>query len=159
MATLDDKLLGEKTHYYCSSSEDEEENSDGDRMGKAAPAASLPPPRQWDGTSSNTGPKGVIQDWQRFKQLEAENAAEKEKERLVLFKKLSLTCSSTLDDERDKQKEQEDDELFLDDAFLQQYVQQRMSEMIAQSAALPVFGQACIFIMEKIIVSCLSRVH
>lgn len=24
MATLDDKLLGEKLHYYCSSSEDEE---------------------------------------------------------------------------------------------------------------------------------------
>lgn len=25
MATLDDKLLGEKTHYYCSSSEDEDD--------------------------------------------------------------------------------------------------------------------------------------
>ena len=25
MATLDDKLLGEKLHYYCSSSEDEDE--------------------------------------------------------------------------------------------------------------------------------------
>ena len=25
MATLDDKLMGEKLHYYCSSSEDEEE--------------------------------------------------------------------------------------------------------------------------------------
>lgn len=29
MATLDDKLLGEKTHYYCSSDEDErDENED-----------------------------------------------------------------------------------------------------------------------------------
>ena len=27
MATLDDKLMGEKLHYYCSSSEDEEEEN------------------------------------------------------------------------------------------------------------------------------------
>lgn len=27
MSTLDDKLLGEKTHYYCSSSEDEDETA------------------------------------------------------------------------------------------------------------------------------------
>ena len=26
MATLDDKLMGEKLHYYCSSSEDDEPN-------------------------------------------------------------------------------------------------------------------------------------
>ena len=30
MATLDDKLLGEKLHYYCSSSEDEGEEDSGD---------------------------------------------------------------------------------------------------------------------------------
>ena len=30
MSTLDDKLLGEKTHYYCSSSEDEHEDDDDD---------------------------------------------------------------------------------------------------------------------------------
>ena len=29
MATLDDKLMGEKLHYYCSSSEDEEEENPG----------------------------------------------------------------------------------------------------------------------------------
>ena len=28
--SLDDKLLGEKTHYYCSSSEDEGEDNDQD---------------------------------------------------------------------------------------------------------------------------------
>ena len=31
MATLDDKLLGEKLHYYCSSSEDEDEDEEGNR--------------------------------------------------------------------------------------------------------------------------------
>ncbi len=35
MATLDDKLLGEKLHYYCSSSEDEgdDDEDDGDKVG------------------------------------------------------------------------------------------------------------------------------
>ncbi len=35
MATLDDKLLGEKLHYYCSSSEDEgeDDDDDGDKVG------------------------------------------------------------------------------------------------------------------------------
>ena len=31
MATLDDKLLGEKLHYYCSSSEDEDEKESGSK--------------------------------------------------------------------------------------------------------------------------------
>lgn len=30
MCTLDDKILGEKTHYYCSSSEDEDEKDNND---------------------------------------------------------------------------------------------------------------------------------
>ena len=62
MATLDDKLLGEKTHYYCSSSEDE-----GDRDEPRTSKAKRPvvkeaePPKDmthWSGNSANTGPKG-----------------------------------------------------------------------------------------------------
>lgn len=75
MATLDDKLLGEKLHYYCSSSEDEGEDSEESGVvggagggSSSAVAAST----EWDGSSANTGPKGVIKDWQRFKQLETE---------------------------------------------------------------------------------------
>ncbi|XP_065338694.1 phosducin-like protein [Cloeon dipterum] len=166
MATLDDKLLGEKTHYYCSSSEDEEDNSNssdnekghdhiGGQMIKSSAQLSQSA-APWEGTSTNTGPKGVIKDWQRFKQLEAEKAAEKEQERLALFKKLSLTCRSTLDEEKEKQKEEEEDEeLFLEDAFLQQYMQKRMAEMIAHSASLPVFGKVvpikdCIQLLSEI---------
>ena len=37
MATLDDKLLGEKLHYYCSSSEDEDESP-------VADSSTAPPP-------------------------------------------------------------------------------------------------------------------
>ena len=69
MATLDDKLLGEKLEYYCSSSEDENDNAsdesdnDENEIHHAEPqgAAALPPElNEWDGSSSNTGPKGVI---------------------------------------------------------------------------------------------------
>ena len=65
--SLDDKLLGEKTHYYCSSSEDEgEEGSEGDegsededggKRGAASEKAppSLPEPqlKEYSGRSTN----------------------------------------------------------------------------------------------------------
>lgn len=38
--SLEDKLLGEKTHYYCSSSEDEGEDEDGDHSGDEGGASS-----------------------------------------------------------------------------------------------------------------------
>ena len=74
MATLDDKLLGEKLHYYCSSSEDEGEDSEesGVVAGGASSSSAVATSTEWDGSSANTGPKGVIKDWQRFKQLETE---------------------------------------------------------------------------------------
>ena len=77
MCTLDDKLLGEKVHYYCSSSEgedDDEEDSRGkggdsgsDAVGAALPTA---PP---EGRKYNTGPKGVLADYKHFKEMEAQN--------------------------------------------------------------------------------------
>lgn len=78
MATLDDKLLGEKLHYYCSSSEEEDNNDDDDdrKSGKNSHGAegSAPPPPINEGP--NTGPKGVIEDWRRYKQLETEKRVE-----------------------------------------------------------------------------------
>ena len=58
MATLDDKLLGEKLHYYCSSSESEREDDDddGDKLcevtssGKEQESAKAAP---WGGSSCN----------------------------------------------------------------------------------------------------------
>ena len=51
----DDRLLGEKTHYYCSSSEDEDEEEDetkyGDEKGKGAekgPDPNIAPPEIGD---------------------------------------------------------------------------------------------------------------
>jgi len=137
MATFDDKILGEKLHYYCSSSEDEGDDQDG---GEAAAAAGDLPPvgRGTGGATCNTGPKGVIQDWQRYKQLEVERRAEDEAERIELAKKLSLTTRTDKEDQEAKEREQkatdEFDDLFdEDDEFLRDYMKRRMEEMLEKN--------------------------
>ncbi|XP_024883189.1 phosducin-like protein [Temnothorax curvispinosus] len=146
MSTLEDKILGEKLHYYCSSSSSEDEgNNSGDsdkecddvKYADDTAQYTTPSYSEWDGTSSNTGPKGVIKDWQRYKQLEAEKRESQEKERLQLIKKLSLTCRSTLDEEKEKMNEA-DPELadLLTDEFLLEYQRQRMKEMLAKTKKL-----------------------
>lgn len=146
MSTLDDKILGEKLHYYCSSSSSEDEGNDSGDSDKECDDVKYtddtaqyitPSYSEWDGTSSNTGPKGVIKDWQRYKQLEAEKRQSQEKERLQLIKKLSLTCRSALDEEKEKLNET-DPELadLLTDEFLLEYQRQRMKEMLAKTEKL-----------------------
>ncbi|KAH8296078.1 hypothetical protein KR054_001410 [Drosophila jambulina] len=149
MATLEDKLLGEKLEYYCSSSEGEDNGDDGDEGGSskgagksgssgltidtdpnATPAGGF---RQQG--STNTGPKGVVKDWQRFKQLEAERRDETERQRLALAKKLTMTTATAAEDEERKRQEELDAELdeLMSEDFLQQYQKQRMAEMLRQS--------------------------
>ncbi|KAI4477444.1 hypothetical protein M0802_012192 [Mischocyttarus mexicanus] len=155
MSTLEDKILGEKTHYYCSSSSEDENDSedfhkDDDEENKYSRSVynCLPPSysnapsySEWDGSSSNTGPKGVIKDWQRFKQIETEKQAMLDKERLELIKKVSFTCRTDLDEEKAK-LEETDPELadLLSDEFLITYEEQRMKEMLAEADKLR-FGQ------------------
>ena len=91
MATLDDKLLGEKLHYYCSSSEDEEENEPKNNEDDSNVV-------QLNPNKHNTGPKGVLDDWRRYKQLEVEKREKDEREKLDLAKKLSLNCRSERED-------------------------------------------------------------
>jgi len=133
MATLDDKLLGEKLHYYCSSSEDEDEDA-----GTVQPAPA-PEGVGMGGPSGNTGPKGVLQDWRRFKQLEAESREENERERAALAAKLSLTCKSEREEEEEKARQQREDlelEALLEgDPFLESYMAARMKEMMAATQA------------------------
>lgn len=65
MSTLEDKILGEKQQYYCSSSS-ESEGNDSDqeetdaKYTKDTTQYDAVACGKWDGTSSNTGPKGVI---------------------------------------------------------------------------------------------------
>lgn len=56
---------------------------------------------------SPAGPKGVINDWRKYKQLENEQRVEQQKEMERLIKKLSMTCKSHLDEEADEQKQKE----------------------------------------------------
>ena len=62
-------------------------------------AAAAQPPPGVPGGAVNTGPKGVVADWRRFKQLEAEKRAEDDAERIALMKKLSLSCRTDAEDQ------------------------------------------------------------
>ncbi|XP_013780722.1 phosducin-like protein [Limulus polyphemus] len=159
MATLDDKILGEKLHYYCSSDSEEEDETENCDQGKderdkeleekrsaISEPTFIPEPelKEWEGSSVNTGPKGVLKDWQRFKQLEVEKREEQERERLDLIKKLSMTCRSHLQEEEAKKKEDDvDRELqeLLDDSVLKEYMQKRMEEMMQQVQIWPKHGK------------------
>ncbi|XP_022184338.1 phosducin-like protein [Nilaparvata lugens] len=147
MASLEDKILGEKKHYYCDSSSDDgggESDAEGvcDEAsgGSAASNEACKNLTKWDGVSSNTGPKGVIKDWQRFKQMETEKREEDARARLNLMKKLSITCKSDLDNQKEEDADKELSEL-LDDEFIAQYRKQRMAEMLSEKAKLPIFGK------------------
>jgi len=151
MVTLDDRLLGEKLQNYCSSSEDEDDRDDDsgdDRRGKSTtkfiPESELEPPSSSSGFTENTGPKGVIGDWRRFKQLETEKRDEQEKEKKTLVKKLAMTCRSYLDDEEAKKKEQEEqeDEFFdAEDDFFKEYRAKLMHQMQQRLLNTPRFGK------------------
>ena len=87
MCTLDDKLLGEKVHNYCSSDEGEDNDDDDDVKGAGGGGgdensggnAALPPPPSAPpgGRKYNTGPKGVLEDYKHFKEMEAQQRRDK----------------------------------------------------------------------------------
>ncbi|CAH2315879.1 phosducin [Pelobates cultripes] len=150
MTTLDDKLLGEKSQYYYSSSSDDED-SDQDRKTQQS---SKEPSGGKEGSVVNTGPKGVINDWRRYKQLENEQSEEQRREMEQLIKRLSMTCKSHLDEEREKENQkcldekihgkmtmQEYNMMNEDEDFLQQYRKQRIEEMKKQLCHLQLFKQ------------------
>ena len=66
MTTFEDKLLGEKRDYYCSSSSEDEngspdcDNEETKHNFHQAADYNSTTLTQWEGVSSNTGPKGVI---------------------------------------------------------------------------------------------------
>lgn len=153
MATLEDKILGDdKRENYCSSDEGEADDDDRCESGNGSATgggsgdggkSSFEQDQTyftrhtdtWSGSSTNTGPKGVIKDWQRFKQLENEKNIEKETEKLSLMKKLCITSKTVAEDSQ--QTEQDDldaelAELMNDDSVLLQFQQQRMREMLAR---------------------------
>ncbi|CAL8108798.1 unnamed protein product [Orchesella dallaii] len=142
MTTLDDKLLGERRENYCSSSEDE-----GERDEDEIPLASGGSPKvtkkidindgaRWEGYSQNTGPKGVIRDWQLFKAHEEAKRKENERKLLEDVKKSTITCRPYSED-----VDKEIDELLQDDdGVLQEFINKRM-ETLMQSGLPKYTGQ------------------
>lgn len=151
MVTLDDRLLGEKIQNYCSSSEDDDDkDNDSDDEGRKGKSTTkfIPVPDNEKPSSSGdfterTGPKGVIEDWRRFKQLETEKRHDQEREKRALAQKLSMTCRSYLDDEEAKKQEQDlEDSLFaVDDDFLKEYRAKLMYQMQQKLFDNPRFGR------------------
>ncbi|XP_045212584.2 phosducin-like protein [Mercenaria mercenaria] len=140
--SLDDQLLGEKVENYCSSSEDEGE--EGEKSGVEQRPQFIPENQtEYNGRCTNTGPKGVLNDWREFKRLETEQREEQERERQQLMKKLQITCRSHLNDEEEKKKDdfivQHLDEI--DEEFLRQYRKKRIEEMRKALQTTPKFGQ------------------
>ncbi|XP_055854804.1 phosducin-like protein [Episyrphus balteatus] len=155
MATLEDKLMGEKLEYYCSSSEGEDNDDDCDDSGEKqsksggaslSQAPPAPPTLSQNMThraATNTGPKGVVQDWQIYKQLEAQKREENEKQRLELMKKLSMSAATSAEDEARKREEELEAEMaeLMSEDFLQQFQKKRMAEMMQQCGHLQKFGK------------------
>ncbi|KAJ8922300.1 hypothetical protein NQ315_004242 [Exocentrus adspersus] len=165
MATLEDKILGEKLQNYCSSSDesdDDNSNSDREVTKQTATVQETAPSEvnKWEGTSTNTGPKGVIKDWQRYKQLETEKREEAEKEKIELMKKLTLTVQSALDEEREKAALEDPDlaEL-LNDEFLVNYQKQRMQEMLQQTNHNIKFGNLIVLTNGQEFLDAIDKEH
>ncbi|KAI5717962.1 phosducin-like protein [Diaphorina citri] len=133
MASLEEKILGERRENYCSSSEESEhEDSDAEEacsgVQKLEQAPEPPPVKEWNGTASNTGPKGVLKDWEQFKQYECQMRRDKELQRLAQIQKLALTCQSSEEARKEAEMEAELKELE-DDGFLLEYQKEKMKQM------------------------------
>lgn len=144
MSTLEDKLLGEKLEYYCSSSSDDEETEEASnqhqqnktecKSGAQLEIGECPLGGYRYRRSCNTGPKGVVEDWQYFKKLQAEQREEKAKECIELAKKLTLTVSTAQEDEQRIQQEEIDVEFaeLMSEEFLQEFQKRRIAEILKQ---------------------------
>ena len=108
---LDDKILGEKVNNYISSSEDEDEGDVGAEhpeysygeaeysYGEADCSQSQPsiepvvePPVIDRSRTSATGPKGVLEDYKRFKEMEAQKREQQREELRALTHRIAMTC-------------------------------------------------------------------
>jgi len=110
---------------------------------KFVPESEIREEESWKGSATNTGPKGVIKDWQRFKQLESQKSQEATAEKRALAKKLSMTCKSAdLDEHLDKKEPvlEEEAEL-IEDEFFQEYIKKKFMEMNKKLNDLPKFGE------------------
>ncbi|CAH8562803.1 unnamed protein product [Schistosoma curassoni] len=143
--SFDDKLLGEKVHNYCSSSEGEEDSGESGKESNPSTVVpkSLNPQNISYLGSPQTGPKGVVADYKRFKRLESERNAEKERKLVEYTKQHSFSCRPYSKDEKEDEHTHStlnasDDS---DDDFLTQYRQNRINELRKANESLPTFNK------------------
>jgi len=150
MASIEDKILGGPRENYCSSDEgepdDQEESPKTSSRGKGPTInpveTGIPPPQgsKWGGYSVNTGPKGVLRDWELYKAQEEEMRKAKDAELIAMVKASSITCRTEAQDARAAQvvekiteelgNSDDLDELLMSDAVLEEFVKQRMNLML-----------------------------
>lgn len=139
MATMEDRLLGEKLHYYCSSSEGEDEEEDEGRVedddfdvekSKQAQADKIQDKAYLDGPrKNNTGVKGVREDARAYRRFILEKEQEKFDELAKAAARFALEDRTKSDDEWDLEE---------DDEFMAAYRAKRMVELKEKGA--PLFG-------------------
>jgi hypothetical protein len=115
MASLEAKILGERAENYCSSDEGDHDEDRDDPVGPVSaeqqPSSSggglsftpgPPPPstNKWGGTSQNTGPKGVLRDWELYKEHQELLRHQQDADLIRMVKESSLSCRT---DQQDQQ--------------------------------------------------------
>ena len=121
VSTLDDKFLGEKVDYYCSSSEDEDIEKE--LSTQPTPSVQYKSIPRAGKTTVQTGPKGVIEDWKHYRRLKYEEQERNAAKRDDLIKKLSLTCDPKAEETTSTELDDSDKE------FLKWYNQKRILEL------------------------------
>ncbi|CDW52817.1 Phosducin domain containing protein [Trichuris trichiura] len=131
MVSLEDKILGYRGDNYCSSESDDELEEDGIAEkdehipnGLSSPALT-PRSAAKNGSSANTGPKGVIEDWRLFCRMKNAEAAEAEKRLNEIAKSRSMFCAT----EENENSADEVTALFSNDDELRQFALKRMEEL------------------------------
>ncbi|KAI3383356.1 hypothetical protein SNEBB_004068 [Seison nebaliae] len=134
MTTLDDKLLGEKQHNYCSSSSGSDDENDSNDEDNQHPSQTNEETREScvirsnGKATQNTGPKGVIHDWKQYR-LESEQQENLQQQRTVKLAYNSTVQSNPLTDDNTM-------EAINDEQFLESYRKKRIDEIQAKQEKL-----------------------
>jgi len=120
MCDMDSKLCGEKATGYCSSSDDEEEGLHAEPATENNVNGCCP-------TAPQTGPKGVLRDYNVYKQLEQIEREENNLKAIEQHKKQAFTADPNKFP--DKTEEEENDSFDDDDEFLKEYHEKRLAQM------------------------------
>ncbi|VDM01150.1 unnamed protein product [Schistocephalus solidus] len=143
--SFDDRLLGEKVDNYCSSSDEHDDSEDDKSFNTERAPLERPNTSLNSSRSAQTGPKGVIEDYNRFQELQAENRRQKELMVLQLAEKCTMTCRPYSEDAKAQEAEAELKALLElsedDEEFLAAYRRKRMAELQAGLQSLPTFNR------------------